>query len=436
MTSEGGVVADAHSTRERSYLAPLVALTSLFFMWGLITSLNDILIPHLRAAFTLSYVEATLIQFSFFGAYFVMSVPSGWLVERIGYKRGIIVGLLVASAGCVAFYPAAAAASYPLFLGALFVLASGITLLQVAANPYVTILGPQRTASSRLTLTQAFNSLGTTIGPYLGATLILASPAPSQSGAGVAALAAAPGAEAALVQSPYLGLAAVLFVIAVIFAALRLPAVGAGEPGVAGAPTASLMSQRHLLLGVVAIFLYVGGEVAIGSLLVNFMMDPSIGGLAQQTAGQHLSYYWGGAMVGRFIGALAMIYLRPGRVLAFNASVAAVLLLVAVASAGHTAMWSVLAIGLCNSIMFPTIFALALAGLGRHTGEGSGLLCMAIVGGAIVPVIQGYFADHVGILNSFFVPVVCYLYIVFYGFIGSRIVRVGPLRDSASSSVP
>jgi FHS family L-fucose permease-like MFS transporter len=418
-------VSGAAATHERSYLAPLVALTSLFFMWGLITSLNDILIPHLKAAFTLNYTEATLIQLAFFGAYFVMSMPSGWLVERIGYKRGIIIGLLVAAVGCVAFYPAAAAASYALFLGALFVLASGITLLQVAANPYVTILGPQRTASSRLTLTQAFNSLGTTIGPYVGATLILAAPVPGADAAR-GAIATSAG-EAALVQTPYLALAAVLFVIAMLFAVLRLPAVGASETASAAKDSGRetpVWSHRHLVLGVVAIFVYVGGEVAIGSLLVNFMMDPSIGGLPQQAAGQHLSYYWGGAMVGRFVGALAMVYLRPGRVLAFNATAAVVLLLVAVASAGHTAMWSVLAIGLCNSIMFPTIFALALAGLGRHTGEGSGLLCMAIVGGAIVPVIQGYVADHVGILNSFFVPVVCYLYIVFYGLYGHRPARV------------
>ena len=225
--TEAVPVPDA-AARERSYLGAehsSLALTSLFFMWGLITSLNDILIPHLKAAFTLNYTEATLIQLAFFGAYFVMSMPSGWLVERIGYKRGIIVGLLVAAVGCVAFYPAAAAASYALFLGALFVLASGITLLQVAANPYVTILGPARTASSRLTLTQAFNSLGTTIGPYVGATLILAAPAPSAPGAG-----AAPGAEAALVQTPYLALAAALFIIAMLFSVLRLPAVGAASP--------------------------------------------------------------------------------------------------------------------------------------------------------------------------------------------------------------
>jgi len=401
----------ADDASAQSHLASLVWLTSLFFMWGLITSLNDILIPHLKAAFTLSYVQATLIQFSFFGAYFVMSLPAGWLVERIGYKRGIVVGLVVAGAGCVAFYPAAAAAAYPLFLGALFVLASGITLLQVAANPYVTILGPPRTSSSRLTLTQAFNSAGTTIGPWIGANLILSS-----------VTAGTPAAEAALVQVPYLGLAAVLFVIAVVFTLLRLPAVGAGERAAASVdpPAESLWRHRHLMLGVVAIFVYVGGEVAIGSLLVNFMADPTIGALPEDVAGEYLSYYWGGAMVGRFVGALVMWFVRPGRVLAFNAAAAVVLLVVAMATAGETAMWSVLAIGLCNSIMFPTIFALALTGLGKRTGEGSGVLCMAIVGGAIVPVIQGYFADHIGILHSFAVPVACYLYIVFYGLSGHR----------------
>jgi FHS family L-fucose permease-like MFS transporter len=400
------------SPAERSYLGALIALTSLFFMWGLITSLNDILIPHLKGAFTLNYVQATLIQFTFFGAYFVMSIPSGRLVETFGYKRGIIVGLAVAGAGCVAFYPAANAASYALFLGALFVLASGITLLQVAANPYVTILGPARTASSRLTLTQAFNSLGTTIGPYLGASLILST-----------VTAGTPEAEAALVQRPYLGLAAVLFAIAIVFAALRLPAVGAEQPignATAAMPAVPVWRHRHLVLGVVAIFVYVGGEVAIGSLLVNFMADRSIGGLPESVAGQYLSYYWGGAMVGRFVGAAVMWKVPPGRVLAFNATAAVVLLLVALATAGETAMWCVLAVGLCNSIMFPTIFALALSGLGQRTGEGSGMLCMAIVGGAIVPVIQGFAADHIGILSSFIVPMACYLYIVFYGLRGHK----------------
>ncbi|HET7130887.1 MAG TPA: sugar MFS transporter [Gammaproteobacteria bacterium] len=408
MTTESSHVAAA-ARPGRSYLGPLIALTSLFFMWGLITSLNDILVPHLKNAFTLTYVQATLIQFAFFGAYFVMTLPSGWLVEKLGYKPGIIVGLAIAGVGCLLFYPAAAAAAYPLFLGALFVLASGITLLQVAANPYVTILGPPRTASSRLTLTQAFNSLGTTIGPRLGSTLILGSAA-----GGTAA------AEAALVQKPYLALAAVLFAIAVAFVVLRLPSVGGAGGPKSAEPRASLWSHRHLVLGVVAIFVYVGGEVAIGSLLVNFMADPSIAGLPEQVAGSYVSYYWGAAMVGRFVGAAVMWFVRPGRVLAFNAVAAVALLAAAMLTAGETAMWCVLAVGFFNSIMFPTIFALALEGLGKHTGEGSGVLCMAIVGGAIVPVVQGFFADHVGLLPSFVVPLVCYLYIFYYGLRGHR----------------
>src|SRR5882672_318751 len=408
MTTESAHVAAA-ARPARSYLGSLIVLTSLFFMWGLITSLNDILIPHLKSAFTLSYVQATLIQLAFFGAYFVVSLPAGWLVEKLGYKPGIIIGLAIAGVGCLLFYPAAAAAAYPLFLGALFVLASGITLLQVAANPYVTILGSPRTASSRLTLTQAFNSLGTTIGPRLGTTLILAS-----------ATAGTPAAEAALVQKPYLALAAVLFAIAVVFVALKLPAIEGGAARAAAEPRARLWSHRQLVLGVVAIFVYVGGEVAIGSLLVNFMSDPAIAGLPESTAGGYVSYYWGAAMVGRFVGAGVMLYVRPGRLLAFNAVAAVILLATAMASAGETAMWCVLAVGFFNSIMFPTIFALALNGLGKHTGEGSGVLCMAIVGGAIVPVMQGAFADHFGLLPSFAVPLVCYLYIFYYGLSGHR----------------
>ncbi|HZF30284.1 MAG TPA: sugar MFS transporter [Gammaproteobacteria bacterium] len=408
MTTESAHVAAA-ARPARSYLGSLIVLTSLFFMWGLITSLNDILIPHLKSAFTLSYVQATLIQLAFFGAYFVVSLPAGWLVEKLGYKPGIIIGLAIAGVGCLLFYPAAAAAAYPLFLGALFVLASGITLLQVAANPYVTILGSPRTASSRLTLTQAFNSLGTTIGPRLGTTLILAS-----------ATAGTPAAEAALVQKPYLALAAVLFAIAVVFVALKLPAIEGGAARAAAEPRARLWSHRQLVLGVVAIFVYVGGEVAIGSLLVNFMSDPAIAGLPESTAGGYVSYYWGAAMVGRFVGAGVMLYVRPGRLLAFNAVAAVILLATAMASAGETAMWCVLAVGFFNSIMFPTIFALALNGLGKHTGEGSGVLCMAIVGGAIVPVVQGAFADHFGLLPSFAVPLVCYLYIFYYGLSGHR----------------
>lgn len=418
---------NANGSQQPSYLPALIVLTSLFFMWGFITSLNDILIPHLKAIFTLSYVQAMLIQFSFFGAYFVMSVPSGYLVEKLGYRRGIIIGLSTAGVACLGFYPAASMQSYPLFLAALFVLASGITLLQVAANPYVTVLGPSTTAASRLNLTQAFNSLGTTVGPLLGSMFILT----------VALSAGSPvdtASEIETVQTPYLILAGLLFAIAIVFSQFKLPVVKGTDATTAAADehdVPSVWKHSHLVLGAVAIFMYVGAEVAIGSFLVNFMSQPEVGGLSEKAAGQHLALYWGGAMVGRFIGALVLRKVKPGYVLAFNATCAIVLLLVAMSSAGKVAMWAVLGIGLFNSIMFPTIFTLGVARLGRHTGEGSGVLCMAIVGGAIVPVIQGYFADTIGLLTSFFVPVICYAYIVFYGLKG-HVVR--SVRDAEISA--
>jgi FHS family L-fucose permease-like MFS transporter len=403
-----------------SYTPALIVLTSLFFMWGLITSLNDILIPHLKAIFTLTYVQASLIQFCFFGAYAIASLPSGYLVEHIGYRKGIIIGLSIAAIGCLGFYPAASLQSYPLFLGALFVLASGITLLQVAANPYVAVLGRPETAASRLTLTQAFNSLGTTIGPYFGSILILS----VATGAATGALDVAQEIET--VQGPYVALAAVLFAIAIVFSRFKLPVVSGTDAttaaeAVPGAPKRSLWRYSHLVLGAVAIFVYVGAEVSIGSWLVNFMAQPEVAGLPEAAAGKYLALYWGGAMVGRFIGAAVLRYIRPGTVLAFNAAVAIALLIVAMTVGGPVAMWSVLAIGLFNSIMFPTIFTLAIAGLGRDTGEGSGVLCVAIVGGAIVPVVQAFFADHMGILVSFFVPALCYAYIVFYGLKGCEV---------------
>ena len=421
---------NANGSQQPSYLPALVVLTSLFFMWGFITSLNDILIPHLKAIFTLSYVQAMLIQFSFFGAYFVMSVPSGYLVEKLGYRRGIIIGLSTAGVACLGFYPAAAMQSYPLFLAALFVLASGITLLQVAANPYVTVLGPNTTAASRLNLTQAFNSLGTTVGPYLGSMFIL-----------TAAVAVGTQVDTAkeiqTVQGPYLILAGLLFAIAVVFAQFKLPVVKGTDATTAEADDRNLpsvWSHSHLVLGAVAIFTYVGAEVAIGSLLVSFMSQPEVGGLTEKVAGGYLSFYWGGAMVGRFIGSAVLRKLKPGYVLAFNAACAIALLLIAMSSAGKVAMWSVLAIGLFNSIMFPTIFTLGVARLGRHTGEGSGVLCMAIVGGAIVPVIQGYFADTIGLLPSFFVPAICYAYIVFYGLKGHVVRSVNRTEISADKA--
>ncbi|MDO9164289.1 MAG: sugar MFS transporter, partial [Methylococcaceae bacterium] len=389
---------------QKSYLGSLSVLTSLFFIWGFITALNDILVPHLKAVFTLSYTEAMLIQFCFFTAYFVMSVPSGYLVEKIAYKGGIIVGLAVAGTACLLFYPAAALHSYPLFLTAFFVLASGITLLQVSANPYVTVLGAAETASSRLTLTQAFNSLGTTLAPYFGSLLILSTAVKSADEIkllNAEELSIYQAAEAAAVQNPYLCLAAVLFFMAAIFALLKLPNISTEtqqqETGLVDDDRNSAWQYSHLVLGALAIFVYVGGEVSIGSFLVSFLGEPSIAGLPEQEAGKYVSFYWGGAMVGRFVGAAVMQKIHPGKVLAFNALSAVSLVLATMLGSGHFAMVTILAVGLCNSIMFPTIFSLALTGLGRHTGQGSGILCAAIVGGAILPLLQGVFADHIGI---------------------------------------
>jgi FHS family L-fucose permease-like MFS transporter len=332
------------------------------------------------------------------------------LVERVGYKRGIIAGLSTAGVGCLLFYPAASSHSYTLFLGALFVLASGITLLQVAANPYVAILGTSQTAHSRLVLTQAFNSLGTTVGPYVGSILILSAAIATHP-------AASKAASAASVQGPYLALAATLFLIAVLFAWVRLPQAPESQAEVADEPANgdSVWGYRHLVLGMIAIFLYVGAEVSIGSFLVNFMSHSDIAGLPEDVAGRYLALYWGGAMVGRFIGAFVLSRVSAGRLLAFNASMVVLLLMSAMAFAGPIAMWSLLAVGLFNSIMFPTIFTLAIHGLGRHTGTGSGMLCMAIVGGAIMPVLQGLFADRISLLYSFIIPLTCYLYIGCYG---------------------
>ena len=412
------------------YLGSLTLLTSLFFIWGFITCLNDILIPHLKAVFTLNYTQAMLVQFCFFTAYFVVSVPSGYLVEKIDYKGGIIAGLSIAGIGCLLFYPAASQHSYRLFLTAFFVLASGITLLQVAANPYVTLLGKPETASSRLTMTQAFNSLGTTIAPYFGTLLILSTVVKSAEELKLLSadeLSAYQAAQAAAVQNPYLFLASVLFFIAVIFAFIKLPEIKSTAQQPAGVEKVyfdevhgSAWSHGHLVLGAIGIFVYVGGEVSIGSFLINFLGEPAIAGLAEKDAGKYISFYWGGAMIGRFVGAVVMKKIQPNKVLTFNAVTAAVLVAMTMIGNGSFAMWTILAVGLFNSIMFPTIFSLAVNGLGKHTGQGSGILCAAIVGGAILPVVQGFFTDRIGIQTAFFIPALCYLYIAYYGWQGYK----------------
>lgn len=426
----------------RNHSAALAVLTTLFFMWGFITCLNDILIPHLKAVFTLNYTQVMLIQFSFFTAYAVTSIPAGWFVERVGYKNGIVLGLVTAGLGCLLFYPAAGFQSYAMFLGALFILASGITLLQVAANPYVAILGRPETASSRLILTQAFNSLGTTIAPVFGSVLILAMVVRSSadiSAMSAVELASYRSAQAGAVQTPYLGLGIVLFLIAGAFAVIRLPLVEAGasqgESSGSGASErhASAWGYRHLVLGAVAIFVYVGGEVSIGSFLVNYLGQPDIGGLQEAEAGKLVSLYWAGAMVGRFAGSCLTRIFRPNLCLAFNAAMAVALVVVSMVTTGQVAMWSILAVGLFNSIMFPTIFTLAIDGLGQHTGQGSGILCAAIVGGALIPLLQGFVADRIGIQHAFFIPVLCYLYIAYYGMKGCKTDQDRSSSTGASS---
>ncbi|QKG52222.1 sugar MFS transporter [Hymenobacter sp. BRD67] len=396
------------------YTSALSAVTTLFFLWGFITSLNDILIPYLKAIFQLSYTQANLINLCFFGAYFLMSIPAGKLVARVGYQRGMLLGFVVAAVGAFLFYPAAAQRAYPLFLGALFVLASGITLLQVAANPYVAILGPPASASARLTLTQAFNSVGTTLGPVLGSAFLL-SRLPALNTATTAA-----SIDVRAVQLPYLVIGSMLLLISLLLSRVNLPQLIPAEEEALAASHRRAWHYRHLMLGVLGIFAYVGAEVAIGSHLVSYLALPSVLGLAPQAAGQKVAFYWGAAMVGRFAGAYLLQKFSPTKLLAFNAAGAIALILLSISSTGALAMWSLLAVGLMNSLMFSTIFTLAVAGLGRHTEEASGLLCTAIVGGALVPVLFGAVADGPGLRWALVLPMLCYLYIGWYGLRGSR----------------
>ncbi|MDB2374232.1 sugar MFS transporter [Psychrosphaera haliotis] len=397
-------------TGESNTRFALISLTSLFFMWGFITCLNDILIPYLKNLFSLNYTQAMLIQFCFFSAYFLVSLPAGKLVSKLGYQKGIVVGLLIAAIGCVLFYPAAAYKVYGLFLGALFVLASGITILQVSANPYVSALGDPKTSSSRLTLTQAFNALGTTVAPSFGGLLIL--------GAAVNE-----GAElGSSVKVPYLLLALMLLILALIFAFLKLPAIQQPAENKNSSTIADFkeaLKHKHLALGAVGIFVYVGAEVSIGSLLINYLGLDRVSAMEEVQAAAFITYYWGGAMVGRFIGAAVMQKVDAGKTLAFNAFMACLLIAISLTTSGFVSMWAILLVGLCNSIMFPTIFSLALKNLKEYTSHGSGVLCLAIVGGALLPVLQGVMADTLGLTASFVLPVLCFVYIAYYGLKGS-----------------
>lgn len=411
MSPTGAAAAAVSGDQHQRHPLAFGVMTSVFFMWGFITCLNDILIPHLKGSFNLSYTQAMLIQFCFFGAYFICSIPAGKLLHRVGYKRGVIIGLCIAGVGALMFYPAAEYQTYGLFLGALFVLASGITLLQVAANPYVVALGPPATSASRLNLAQAFNSLGTTVAPIIGGALIFT---------GLESATSAADAES--VKMPYVGLALALIAIAAVFSFIKMPTLKDAEEEDKDAATLSeALANPHLFYGVLAIFLYVGGEVAIGSFLVNFLGQSDVVGLAEASAANYVALYWGGAMVGRFIGSALMTRVAPGFLLGIHAALAVLLVGTAATSNGTLAMYAILSVGLCNSIMFPTIFSLSLQGLGRLASAGSSLLCLAIVGGALVPLLQGVVADAAGLRVGFIIPIFCYIYIFWYGLKGSKI---------------
>lgn len=423
----------------KSYKSAFIFLTSLFFLWGFITVLVDSLIPRLKEVFTLTYFQAGLVQFAFFGAYFVLSIPAGFILSKIGYKRGIVLGLTTMAVGCLLFYPAASYREFGIFLLAYFVLAGGMTILQVAANPYVAALGSEEGASSRLNLSQAFNSLGTAIAPAIGAMFILSDTIKSTDE--ITALTDVQRdayyiSEASAVQSPFLGIAAFVVLLAIVFMFVKLPVLLSSKVSKGGFMEA--LQHKSLKMGAIGIFLYVGAEVAIGSYLVNYFLDmnlaeaiknsPTMSSISEFIIGTSLSevssmaivgafvvFYWSGAMVGRFIGAYLTKVLNPAFVLRAFAFLAMAMILTSMLTSGFVAMWSILAVGLFNSIMFPTIFTLAIEGLDDLKPQASGILCTMIVGGAIIPPLYGFLTDQYGFKLALVLMIVCYSYINTYG---------------------
>jgi FHS family L-fucose permease-like MFS transporter len=393
----------------------------LFFVFGGITSLNDVIIPKLKELFTLSYAQAMLVQSAFFAAYFVISLPGAAIVRRFGYMRTATIGLLTMTVGCLLFVPASASGAFIVFLGALFVLAAGITIVQVVTNPLISLLGHPRTAHSRLTFAQAFNSLGTTVFPYVGSILILGSlsTVDPKSLTGEA-LKAYRVAETHTVVTTYVGLALALALVAAVVWLRRNRIQDQHSHGGSILKAFELLRQTRFGWGALCIFLYVGAEVAIGSLLVNYLMQSDVLGLSAEAAGKHVPYYWGGALIGRFIGSIALRYISPGQVLAAVAAGAIGLIAYSANSLGATAAWTLLAVGLMNSIMFPTIFSLASEGLGVRAAEGSGVICVAIVGGAMIPPATGALADAHGLAFALVLPALCYLVILAYGIYARR----------------
>ena len=430
----------------KSYRSALIFLTTLFFLWGFITVLVDSLVPRLKDVFEMSYAKTVLVQFAFFTAFFVVSVPAGALLSKIGYRKGIVLGLIIMALGCLLFYPAAEYRNFNVFLIGYFTLAGGITVLQVAANPYVALLGSEEDASSRLNLSQAFNSLGTTIAPIVGALFLLSDSVKTSEEINLlTALEKVDyySAEAATVQTPFLLIAAFIGILALIFAFLKLPKVMQESPK---GGYLSLLKNKLMLMGALGIFVYVGAEVAIGSFLVNYFSDMNLAVIVMENEmmmniantiasvfnktfsnsdpksllGIFIIFYWGGAMIGRFIGAYLTKIMDAGKVLSMFASLAILMILISINTQGLISMWSILAVGLFNSIMFPTIFTLTLEGLGDLKAQASGLLCMAIVGGAIIPFAFGSLIDGFGFKKAFILTVICYGYIMYYGRLKNR----------------
>lgn len=431
----------------KSYRSSFILLTILFFLWGFITVLVDSLIPRLRELFTLTYFQAGLVQFAFFGAYFLLSIPASYILSKIGYKKGIILGLLTMATGCLLFYPAASYRVFGIFMLAYFILAGGMTILQVAANPFVAVLGSEDGASSRLNLSQAFNSLGTAIAPAVGALFILSDTIKTENE--IATLTgdakdAYLASEASAVQIPFLGLALFIGLIAVIFLFAKLPKmISETQTGT----YAEALKNKNLMLGVLGIFFYVGAEVAIGSYLVNYFLDMNLvevikentlmksiaegilnSGLTENDnkaiVGVFVTFYWSGAMIGRFVGSYLTRIMKPGKVLGIFATIAIILIVISINTTGLVSMWSILAVGLFNSIMFPTIFTLSIDGLGELKPKASGLLCTAIVGGALIPPFYGYLTDQIGFKTALLFIIVCYSYILWFGYKNSKRVSI------------
>lgn len=415
---------ESHAGQEGNVNAPQLRffVMGLFFIFGGITSLNDVIIPKLKELFTLDYMQAMLVQTAFFAAYAIIGLPGAALVKRIGYMRGAVVGLLTMTAGCLLFIPASQHATYGLFLAALFVLAGGVVMVQIVTNPLISLLGPAQTASSRLTFAQAFNSLGTVLFPAVGGALILGQLAKVKAEDLTGeALDLYRIAETQTVVHTYIGLAIALTVVALVVWFNRNALKNEHHAHSSFLDGLALLKQPRFAFGAACIFLYVGAEVSVGSLIVNYFQLPSVLGITAAAAAAYIPWYWGGALVGRFAGSAVLRMVSPAKLLACNAVGSILLIVISANTTGPVAAWSLLLIGLMNSIMFPTIFSLACEGLGDAAADGSGIINVAIVGGAIIPPLTGKFADVSGsVALALALPAVCYAIIAGFGIFASR----------------